>query len=223
MRLTILFEDNHLLAVNKPAGVPTVPDASGDPSLLDAAKAYLKEKYSKPGEVYLGVVHRLDRPVGGVLLFARTSKAASRLSSAWRTGEILKEYRGWSQARNPRAEAQGSGEVEQWLVKDEERNVVRAVSEARAAWERAKHARTRWRIERATVRGTFLELVPESGRPHQLRMACSALGLPLAGDLKYGAEQPLPDASIGLHAVRLVVPHPIGGVELVLESAAPAW
>lgn len=218
MHLRILHEDNHLLAVDKPAGVPTVPDASGDRSLLDEAKAYLKAKYDKPGEVFLGVVHRLDRPVSGVVLFARTSKAASRLSDAWRRGVVRKEYRGWSEARSASAEAAGGGELEQWLVKDETRNVVRAVPAARAEAEGARRAQTRWRILRADKRGTLLELQPLTGRPHQLRLACAALGLPLAGDLKYGAARALPDARIGLHAWRLAVPHPIGGEGVILEA-----
>lgn len=216
--VSVLFEDNHLLALDKPAGMPTVPDASGDPSLLDAAKAYLKEKYAKPGEVFLGVVHRLDRPVSGVVLFARTSKAASRLSDAWRRGVARKEYLGWSEARSARAEADGAGELEQWLLKDESRNLVRAVAPARAQAEGAKHARTRWRIAAADADGTRLELEPLTGRPHQLRLACAALGLPLAGDLKYGAPRALPGARIGLHALRLTVPHPIGGAELTIAS-----
>lgn len=222
MSLRILYEDNHLLAVDKPAGMPVVPDASGDRSLLDAAKAHLKEKHAKPGEVFLGVVHRLDRPVSGVVLFARTSKAASRLSAAWREGGgVRKEYAGWSTQRNPHAEAEGAGEVEQWLVKDEARNLVRAVVAARAEAEGAKRALTRWRVLRAGARGTLLALEPLSGRSHQLRVACAGLGLPLAGDLKYGAAQPLPDARIGLHALRLTVPHPIGGAPLTLESPLP--
>ncbi|MDA1260886.1 MAG: RluA family pseudouridine synthase [Planctomycetota bacterium] len=221
MTLHILFEDNHLLAVDKPACMPAVPDASGDPSLLEAAKAYLKLKYAKPGEVFLGVVHRLDRPVSGVLLFARTSKAASRLSESWRSGAVRKEYLGWSEERSARAEAEGEGEVEQWLVKDEARNLVQAVPAARAGVDGAKRAVTRWRILRADASGTRLALEPLSGRSHQLRVACSALGLPLAGDLKYGAARALPDARIGLHASRLVVPHPVGGAELVLTSEEP--
>lgn len=221
MRLDVLYEDNHLLALDKPAGLPTVPDASEDRSLLDDAKSYLKEKYAKPGEVFLGVVHRLDRPVSGVVLFARTSKAAARLSEAWRSGAVRKEYLGWSEARSPRAEAEGGGELEQWLVKDESRNLVRAVPPERAAADGAKHARTRWRILAAGAGGTRLALEPLTGRSHQLRVACAALGLPLAGDLKYGAARPLPDAAIGLHAHRLTVPHPVGGAELTLVAEPP--
>jgi len=222
MKVAVLYEDNHLLALDKPAGVPVVPDISGDPALLDQAKAYLKEKYAKPGDVFLGVVHRLDRPVSGVVLFARTSKAAARLSESWRTLDVQKEYVGWSEQRSPRAEAAGSGEVVQWLVKDEQANQSRAVPEAAAAALGGKRAVTLWKVRRANDRGTILDLEPRTGRSHQLRMACAALGLPLAGDLKYGAEKPLPDARIGLHAARLVVPHPTKpGERVTLESPAP--
>ncbi len=223
MKLSVLLEDNHLLAVDKPAGVPTVPDMSGDRSLLDEAKAYLKEKHAKPGEVFLGVVHRLDRPVSGVVLFARTSKAASRLSESWRQGDVRKEYFGWSESRNSRVEAEGSGELVQWLIKDETRNLVSAVSEARAQALGAKRAVTRWRLLRADGSGSVLVLEPATGRPHQLRVACAALGLPLAGDLKYGAARPLPEARIGLHASRLAAPHPVGGAVVELASPPPDW
>ncbi len=222
MKLAVLYEDNHLLALDKPAGMPVVPDISGDPALLDLAKAYLKEKYQKPGDVFLGVVHRLDRPVSGVVLFARTSKAAARLSESWRNVDVAKEYVGWSELRSPRAEAAGAGEVVQWLVKDEKTNVSRAVPEAAAAALGGKRAVTLWKVRRANDRGTIMDLEPRTGRSHQLRMACAALGLPLAGDLKYGAEKPLPDARIGLHAARLVVPHPTkAGERVTLESPAP--
>lgn len=223
MSLRVLFADNHLFAVDKPAGMPVVPDASGSPSLLEAAKAFIKEQHGKPGEVFLGVVHRLDRPVSGVVLFARTSKAASRLSAAWREGRVTKEYQGWSEARSAAVEAAGAGEIEQWLVKDEERNVTRALPAERAAAAGAKHAVTRWRLLRAGAAGTLLALEPQTGRSHQLRLACAVLGLPLAGDLKYGATRPLPEARIGLHATRLVVPHPVGGVPVVLDAPAPGW
>jgi 23S rRNA pseudouridine1911/1915/1917 synthase len=135
---------------------------------------------------------------------------------------VRKEYVCWSESRSPRAEAEGGGEVEQWLVKDEVRNLVQAVPAARAEAAGAKRAITRWRVLRADAAGTRLALEPLTGRPHQLRVACAALGLPLAGDLKYGAARPLPDARIGLHALRLTVPHPIGGAPLTLESPLPS-
>lgn len=217
--LTVLFSDNHLLAVAKPAGLPTVPDASGDESLLERAKAWVKREKGKPGAVYLGVVHRLDRPVSGVVVFARTSKAAARLSEAFRGRTVEKRYWGVS-AREPREVA---GELEQWLLKDHERNRVRVVEGERPG---ALLARTRWRLlateGSGAARRVLLELVPETGRPHQLRVAAATLGCPLLGDLKYGASEPLPDQSVALHARELVLPHPTRAESVRLLCAPPA-
>ena len=187
--LVVLLADNHLLAVAKPAGIPTVPDASGDESLLERARAWVKREKEKPGAVYLGVVQRLDRPVSGVVVFARTSKAAARLTAAFRSRAVRKVYHGVA-ADEPQAEA---GFLEQWLWKDRERNVVRAVAHERPG---AQLARTRWRVlarrGAGRERRVLLELVPETGRAHQLRVAAASLGCPLLGDLKYGAPAPTP-------------------------------
>lgn len=212
--LDVLLADNHLLAVAKPAGMPSVPDASGDASALELAKRWVKREYQKPGAVYLGVVHRLDRPVSGVLLFARTSKAAARLSARFRERETEKVY--WGIVEGVPAEVEGV--VEEWLVKDAARNRVRAVP---AGSPGAKLARTRWRVLDAHAGRARLELVPETGRPHQLRRACAALGVPLLGDLKYGASAPLPDRSIALHALRLVLEHPTRPEHVRLETPPP--
>ena len=224
VELDVLQCDNHLLAVVKPAGMPVVPDASGDASLLDHAKAWVKREYSKPGDVFLGVVHRLDRPVSGVVVFGRTSKGASRLSAAWREGRVQKTYRAWSQLR-PRLAAE-SGELRLWLRKDAAQNRVHALGiaapDAAPPHPEARLAVTRWRLLEQDARGSFLELEPVTGRKHQLRVACRHLGLPLAGDLKYGASGALPDRTIGLHAQRLVVPHPTRD-ELVVLVAPPPW
>ncbi len=217
MEPAVLFVDNHLLAVGKPAGVPVVPDRSGDPSLLDAARAWVEREFAKQGRAYLGVVHRLDRPVSGVVLFARTSKAARRLTAAFRERRVEKVYRGvLSRAPDPPA-----GTIEQWLAKDRVRNRVRALAREAGG---AKLARTRWRVHAATGRGrrrrVLVELVPETGRSHQLRVALATLGTPLLGDVKYGAPEALPDRSIALHALSLTVPHPTRD-ELVRLSCPP--
>lgn len=216
--LEVLFADNHLLAVAKPAGLPSVPDASGDESLLERAKAWVKREKQKPGAVYLGVVQRLDRPVSGVLVFARTSKAAARLTAAFKSRTVVKTY--WAVGAG--APLEKDGVLEQWLLKDHERNVVRAVASERPG---AQLARTRWRVRAQSGAGraqrTLFEFVPESGRSHQLRVAAATLGCPLLGDLKYGAASALPDKSIALHARILELPHPIGGERLRLECPEP--
>jgi 23S rRNA pseudouridine1911/1915/1917 synthase len=219
--LDVLYHDNHLLVVAKPAGIGVVPDDSGDQSLLDQCKAWVAREYSKPGAVFLGVVHRLDRPVSGVVCFARTSKAAGRLSAAFRDRLVKKVYWGVSDGA-PEEEA---GELVQWLVKDRERNKVRVVDAAVAERLGAKEARTVWRVlKRGGAMGggrTLLELLPETGRSHQLRVAAASLGCVLCGDLKYGAKESLGDRSVGLHAIRLALEHPTTKEALTFETPAP--
>jgi 23S rRNA pseudouridine1911/1915/1917 synthase len=218
VELHVLLADNHLLAVAKPAGLPSVPDASGDESLFDRAKDWIKHAKHKPGAVYLGVVQRLDRPVSGVVVFARTSKAAARLTAAFRSREVEKVYWGVSSAEPHAAE----GVLEQWLLKDHERNVVRALEREGPG---AQLARTGWRVlARAGTgreRRVLLELRPETGRAHQLRVAAASLGCPLLGDVKYGARAALPDKSIALHARALELPHPTRGERVRVECAPP--
>lgn len=216
--LVVLLADNHLLAVAKPAGLPTVPDASGDESLLERARAWVKREKHKPGAVYLGVVQRLDRPVSGVVVFARTSKAAARLTAAFRSRAVSKVYWGVI-AAEPQG---GEGVLEQWLLKDHARNIVRAVAHERPG---AQLARTRWRVlARAGTgreRRVLLELCPETGRAHQLRVAAASLGCPLLGDLKYGAPAALADRSIALHARELELPHPTRRERVRVACAPP--
>lgn len=201
MPLEVLHSCNHVLCVAKPAGVPTVPDDSGDESLLERAKAWIAVEFDKPGAVYLGVVHRLDRPVSGVLAFARTSKAAARLTGAFQGRVAKKSYIAVTETPPERSE----GTVEQWLVKKGSKNVVRVASEHAPG---ARFARTRYRTIARSGPLTLLDLRPETGRPHQLRVAMASLGAPLVGDLKYGAREPLTDKSVALHALRLALPHP---------------
>lgn len=214
MPLDVLHTDNHVVAVAKPAGVPTVPDESGDPSLLDEVREWIRVTAEKPGNVFVGVVHRLDRPVSGVVVFARTSKAASRLSDAWRTRAVEKHYLGLVAG----VPARPSGEVELWSVKDERRNVVRSVASTHPG---AKRGLTRYRVVATQGAVSLVALEPLTGRSHQLRLLCRELGAPLLGDLKYGAGEPLPDASIALHARRLVFPHPTARTPVEVTCAPP--
>lgn len=215
----VLHCDNHVLGVEKPAGVPTVPDASGDPSLLDAASAWVEREFDKPGRAFLGVVQRLDRPVSGALVFARTSKAADRLTAAFRDGRGAKHYLAVVAGRPDRPE----GVLEQWLVKDRTRNTVRISSPTD---ELGKRAVTRFRVlaegRRAGRPVCLVDLRPETGRSHQLRVACASLGAPILGDLRYGAPEALPDRSVALHAVALTVPHPTRDAPVEVSAPVPA-
>ncbi len=218
MPLEVLHCDNHLLAVSKPAGMPCVPDESGDESLLDAAREWVRVEFSKPGNVFLGVVHRLDRPVSGVVLFARTSKAASRLTEQFKTRSTEKHYLGVVQGHP----AEESGELQQWLEKLEDRNrVIRQGGPG----PRAKEAVTRWRVIAQDSTRSLIRFVPLTGRSHQLRVAAATLGTPLLGDLKYGAKKPLADKSIALHAETLEVSHPTKDERVAVGCAPPreAW
>ncbi|MAF64243.1 MAG: RNA pseudouridine synthase [Planctomycetes bacterium] len=212
--LEVLHCDNHVLACVKPVGELCVPDAGGDASLLDRARAWVKERYAKPGAVFLGVVQRLDRPVSGVVVFGRTSKGAARLAEQFRDGRARKRYLGVVVGRPEKAQ----GELEQWLAKDAERNQVERHSDGRRG---ARLARTRWRVVRPLGAGCLLELEPLTGRAHQLRVACASLGTPLLGDVKYGAPRGLPDRSIALHACSLEVDHPTRAERLCFEAPAP--
>ena len=225
----ILHCDNHVIALVKPAGMPVVPDSSGDLALSDWAKNWIKREYNKPGDVFLGVVHRLDRPVSGIVVFGRTSKGASRLSEAWRNGKVRKIYRGISDAP-PTLTVGDEGEVVQWLVKDRERNIVRvvpanpnqSVSDIQTHPNpQAREARSNWKVLAIENGKTRLQLEPVTGRSHQLRLACVELGLPLMGDLKYGATSAMADRRIGLHACELYLPHPTLAEELHFISAEP--
>jgi len=215
--LEVLYVDNHLLAVAKPAGLPSVPDASGDESLLECARAWVEREFAKPGAAFLGVVQRLDRPVSGVLLFARTSKAAARLSEQFRARRVRKLYLAVGQGA-PAPALGDAGELEQWLQKDEARNVVEVVP---AGTPGARRACTRWRVLARAGAHTRFELEPLSGRAHQLRRAAASLGCPLLGDLKYGSREALADKSVALHAHAIELEHPTRGERLRFTARAP--
>lgn len=213
--LQVLYCDNHVLAVSKRAGVPTVPDESGSASLFDMARDWVAHEFGKPGRAFLGIVHRLDQPVSGVVVFARTSKAAARLSEAFRAHRVRKVY--WAIGIG---EPRGSdGELVQWLLKDPDRNRVLAFDREKPG---AKHAVTRWRVLARRDGTTLYEFEPQTGRAHQLRVCAATLGTPLVGDLRYGARQPLSDKSVALHAKRIELEHPTRREPLAIECPLPA-
>jgi 23S rRNA pseudouridine1911/1915/1917 synthase len=210
--LRILYEDNHLLGVYKPGGWLVQGDRTGDPTLLDAAKGYLKEKYRKPGNVFVGLVHRLDRPASGVVLFARTSKAASRLAKEFQSRRVEKTYLAVvvGTVREPAGELRGHVE----------RVRLRSRLSPEAS-DTAKESVLTFRRIASTHGMTLLEVQPTTGRHHQIRLQLSAWGHPIAGDLKYGAPEPLADKTIALHALRLAVAHPVTEARVVLETPPP--
>jgi len=213
--LSVLYEDNHLLAVVKPANLLVQGDRTGDPTLLEAARDYLQAKYAKPGNVYLGLVHRLDRPVTGVVLFARTSKAAARLSRQFREGTVRKIY--LAGVEGTPAE-DGATLVHFLAATGDARGVTRA---APAPFAGAKRAELRYRVTGRLPDRTRLEIELVTGRRHQIRAQLALAGWPVWGDVKYGARRRERPAGIALHAWRLEVAHPVGGAPVVLVAGPP--
>lgn len=199
----ILYEDNHLLAINKLPGQITQGDKTGDPCLADLVKDYIKVRDNKPGQVYCGVIHRLDRPVSGVVLLAKTSKALSRMVEKVRTRDFEKHY--WAVVKN--APPKQADILENWLVKNEERNKSYVFATARP---NAKLARLEYH-ELAVSTGGYhlLDINLHTGRHHQIRCQLANIGCPIKGDLKYGAERSNPDGSITLHAHTVSFEHPV--------------
>ncbi|MBI1316358.1 RNA pseudouridine synthase [bacterium] len=198
----IVFLDNHLIALHKWSGELVQADATGDRCLADEVKDWLKERFNKPGEVYLGVVHRLDRPVSGVVLFARTSKAAARLSEQFRDRTTEKHY----QAVTARWTGPKEGTLVHWLVKDASKNKSRAVPEGHRE---AKKAVLHYQVLRSGNRYSVLEITLETGRHHQIRCQLAEAGAPIRGDLKYGSPRSLTGGGIDLCAVSLGFEHPV--------------
>lgn len=219
MKIDVLYEDNHCLVVNKPAGLLSQGDETGDPSLVSWAGDYLKMKYQKPGNVYVGLVHRLDRPTSGVLILARTSKAAGRLADQFRRGAISKVY--WAIVEGQPGEPEGL-----WidvLDKDRTANLVRVVDESQQS---GQEARVSYRVLERLRGRTKLELRPATGRSHQLRVQLAHRGLPIIGDRKYGAATVLKASDghrrIALHAREICFTHPTRGEVLSMVAPVPA-
>lgn len=216
MPLHVIFEDNHLLVVAKPAGLLVQGDASGDPSLVDVARAYLKARYDKPGNAYVGLVHRLDRNVSGVVVLARTSKAASRLSASFRDDTVDKRYLAICAGQPSPA----AGELRHWLAaKGDAEGVTRS---ADAPFEGSREAVLEYRLLESAPGYSLVEVRPITGRRHQIRAQLARSGHPLLGDVKYGSTRRLPDHRVALHARALTIAHPVGGRPLELECPVPA-
>jgi 23S rRNA pseudouridine1911/1915/1917 synthase len=202
--IAILYEDNHLIAVVKPPGIPTQADESNDPDLLTLVRADLKRRHSKPGNVFLGLVHRLDRPVGGVMLFAKTSKAASRLSDAIRTRAFEKSYIAVTENMPARDEA----ELKHYLLKDEKRNKVAAFASPRDG---AKEAILEYAVIAASGSRALTAVRLHTGRPHQIRVQLAAIGCAIVGDRKYGTDADAQEEhpSTALWSAFIGVLHPV--------------
>lgn len=210
----VLHVDNHLLVVDKPAGMLAQGDATGDADLVTLAKAYLKRQFERPGDVFVGLVHRLDRPVSGVVVLARTSKAAARLSAQFAGRGVEKRYLAVVEGR-----LEGGGERVDWLVKGE-RGTVHRVPEGTTG---ARRAALRWESLAVEGRRTLVGVDLLTGRAHQIRVQLAGLATPVVGDLRYGAKAPLGDGrGIALHATRLAFAHPTAR-ERVVFASRPPW
>lgn len=216
MLLDVLYEDNHLLAVNKPALLPTMGVAADAPSLLAVAKEYIRRKYAKPGEVYLGIVSRLDAPVTGVVLMARTSKAAARLSEMFRQRDVEKVYWALVEGRVEPA----SGTLVHYLRKDERHRKMHVTTASAAD---AQRAELNYRVLNSVKGNRLLEIELLTGRKHQIRVQLADALSPIVGDRKYGSRRPFPHG-IALHSRRLVFEHPVRKEPVEIEAPLPpAW
>ena len=215
--MEVLYEDNHLLAVSKAPGEIVQGDRTGDEPLVEICKAYIKEKYSKPGAVFLGVAHRLDRPVSGVVLFARTSKALTRLNDAFRRRDDLqKVYLALVEGCPERP----ADTLVHHLLRNRDQNKSYPVREGT---KEAKEAVLEYRVMAQPTEGqTLLEIHLHTGRHHQIRAQLAAIGCPIVGDVKYGASLPLPDASIALHARSLTLIHPVRREPITFTAPLPS-
>ena len=212
MDLNVIYEDNHIIVVKKPPMVLSQGDGTGDPDMLSCVKEYIRKKYSKPGNVYAGLVHRLYRPVGGVMVFAKTSKAASRLSEQIRNDGFIKEY-----CAVIHGEPERQGVFEDWLVRDPlSNNTRRAAKDVPGA----KYARLEYKVKRTVEGLSEVRILLLTGRHHQIRVQFASRGFPLFGDVRYG--DPLEKGGIALYACRLSFMHPVRKEELSFE-ADPPW
>lgn len=212
--LDVLFEDNHLIVVNKRVGDIVQGDKTGDKPLSEVVKEYIKEKYQKPGEVFLGVVHRLDRPTTGIVVFARTSKALERLNELFKNRETQKTY--WALVKN--TPPSPSQRLVHYLTRNEKSNTSKAHSKEVSG---SKKADLEYKVIKKLDNYNLLEINLFTGRHHQIRAQLSAIGCPIKGDLKYGFQRSNPDGGISLHARYLEFIHPVKKEPLRIEAAVP--
>jgi 23S rRNA pseudouridine1911/1915/1917 synthase len=213
--MTVLYEDNHIIAVSKTCHEIVQGDKTGDAPLSDIVKVYIKEKYNKPGEVFLGVTHRLDRPTTGVVLFARTSKALTRLNEMFKSHDkIQKTY--WAIVQDPPRIPEGR--LENYLWRNEKQNKSFVV---KPGTKDAKRAVLTYKVIAHSERYTLLEINLETGRHHQIRCQLAAIGCPIKGDLKYGAKRSNPDGGISLHARKIELIHPVSKLPLSIVAPVP--
>lgn len=212
--MEVVYEDNHIIIVNKQSGEIVQGDKTGDKPLSDFVKAWIKEKYAKPGNVFLGVVHRLDRPVAGLVVFAKTSKALSRLGNMFRDGEIKKTY--W--AIVPKAPIPPQATLTHWLVRNEKQNKSYAYDHEVA---KSKKAILDYCVIGHSERYFLLEVHLKTGRHHQIRCQLSKIGCPIKGDLKYGAPRSNPDGSISLLSRKVEFIHPVSHQPISIIAKTP--
>ena len=213
--IEVIYEDNHLIVINKACGVLVQGDETGDLPLVEICKEYIKDKYHKPGEVFLGVVHRLDRPVSGVVVFARTSKALSRMNELFRSRETRKVY--WAITNLQPSDK--VGKLVHWLRKDEIKNKTTVFTREMAG---TQHAELEYKVLGSSGGWWLLEVCPVTGRSHQIRAQLASMGSAILGDLKYGSLVPTDGSSIALHARSLTFVHPVKKVPLTLVAALPS-
>lgn len=212
--MQIVYEDNHIIIVSKRSGEIVQGDKTGDVPLSELVKQYIKEKYAKPGAVFLGVVHRLDRPVNGLVVFARTSKALERLNRMFANGEVQKTY--WAITQN-RPEAD-EGTLEHWLTRNEKQNKSYASEREKPG---AKRAVLKYKVIGESELYNLLEINLLTGRHHQIRCQLAAIGCPIKGDLKYGAKRSNPDGSISLLARHVEFVHPVSKELISVDAPLP--
>lgn len=213
--MTVVYEDNHMLIVDKAASEIVQGDKTGDTPLSETVKTYLKARYAKSGNVFVGVVHRLDRPVSGLVLFAKTSKALSRLNEMFRNGEVQKTY--WAIVKNRPDEQEA--DVIHYLVRNEKQNKSYAYDEEVP---RSKKAILHYKVVGRSKNYYLLEVNLMTGRHHQIRCQLAKIGCPIRGDLKYGALRSNPDGSIGLHARSMTFVHPVSKKTIAVTAPVPA-